>query len=64
MLLRGCDKTKGKDYSTYMDSWFSHTKIIDHLWVCKTKAVEKVMANGKQMPKQAFSKNLKKKVKQ
>jgi hypothetical protein len=32
----------------------------DHLWGCKTKAVGTVMSNRKEVPKQAFSGELKK----
>jgi hypothetical protein len=41
-----------------MDRWFSSSKIFDHLWGCKTKAVG--TSNRKEMPKQAFSEKLKK----
>jgi hypothetical protein len=44
-----------------MDRWFSSPKIFDHLWGCKTKAVGTVMSNRKEVPKQAFSGELKKK---
>ena len=57
---RFCDKIKGKGHCVYMDRWFSSTKIFDHLWGCKTKAVGTVMSNRKEMPKQAFSGKLKK----
>jgi hypothetical protein len=43
-----------------MDRRFSSPKIFDHLWACKTKAVGTVMSNRKEMPKQAFSVQLKK----
>jgi hypothetical protein len=43
-----------------MDRWFSSPKVFDHLWGCKTKAVDTVMSNRKEVPKQAFSGELKK----
>jgi hypothetical protein len=43
-----------------MDRRFSSPKICDHLWVCKTTAVGTVMFNRKEVPKQAFSGELKK----
>jgi hypothetical protein len=43
-----------------MDRWLSSPKIFDHLWVCKTKAVGTVMANRQEVPKEAFSGELKK----
>jgi hypothetical protein len=43
-----------------MDRWFSSPKIFDHLWGCKTKAIGTVMSNRKEVPKQAFSGELKK----
>jgi hypothetical protein len=50
---RLCDKTC---------AWIngSSPKIFDHLWVCKTKAVGTVMSNRKEVPRQAFSWELKK----
>ena len=54
---RLCDKIKGKGHCVYMDRWFSSTKISDHLWGCKTKAVGTVMSNGKEMPKKKFLEN-------
>jgi hypothetical protein len=46
-----------------MDRWFSSPKIFDHLWGCKTKAVGTVISNRKEVPKQAFSGEPKKKAK-
>jgi len=57
---RLCDKIKGKGHCVYIDRWFASTKIFDHLWGCKTKGVGTVVSNRKEMPKQAFSGNLKK----
>jgi hypothetical protein len=34
-----------------MDRWFSSSKIFDHLWGCKTKAVGTEMSNKKEVPK-------------
>jgi hypothetical protein len=43
-----------------MDRWFSSPKIFDHLWGCKKKAVGTGMSKRKEVPKQAFSGELKK----
>jgi hypothetical protein len=42
-----------------MDRWFSSPKIFNHLWGYKTKAVGTVMSNRKEVPKQAFTGELK-----
>ena len=60
VVERLCDKIKGKGHCVHMDRWFSSTKIFDHLWGWKTKAVGTVMSNKKEKPKQAFSGKLKK----
>ena len=63
VIVRLCDKIKGKVHCVYRDRWFSSPEIFDHLWGFKTKALGTVMSNRKEMPKQAFSGKLKKKVK-
>src|SRR5215469_11992678 len=59
VLLTGC-VIKGKGHCVYMDRWLSSSKIFDHLWGCKTKAVGRVMSNKKEVPKQTFPVELKK----
>ena len=44
---RLCDKIKWNGQCVYMDRWFSSSKILNHLWGCKTKAVGTVMSNIK-----------------
>ena len=44
---RLCYTIKGKGHCVYMDRWFSSPKIFNHLWVCKTKAVGRVISNRK-----------------
>ena len=57
---RLCDPIKHNWYTVYMDRFFTSPKLFDHLWNSGVKAVGTIMANRKEMPKQHFSKKIKK----
>jgi hypothetical protein len=60
VIDRLCSLVKNMSHTIYMDRWFSIPKLFDHLWASSTKAAGTATPNKKEMPKQAFSKKLKK----
>lgn len=57
---RLCQPLKHLWHTVYMDRYFTSPALFDHLWNSQTKAVGTVMSNRREMPKQHFSKKLKK----